>query len=98
VTDDDPLTGYRERVGEMAARAREVSTRIASIRPSATSGDGAVTVTLTATGALSAIDFGPAARQLDLPSLAEVIMRTSQTARVQAAQATQDALMPLVGQ
>ncbi|SOD72398.1 YbaB/EbfC DNA-binding family protein [Jatrophihabitans sp. GAS493] len=95
---EDPVATYQLRVGEIAERAEAARSQVAAIRPSVTSDDGAVTVSVTATGSLAGIEFGASARDLDLPELAAKIMRTAQQARVQAAEEAQQVLGALVGE
>jgi hypothetical protein len=68
------------------------------VRPSVTSADGAVTVTVSAAGALDDISFGAAAGDHSLDDLAGLIKRTAQSARVRAAVQTQAALAELIGE
>ncbi|SDJ43571.1 YbaB/EbfC DNA-binding family protein [Frankineae bacterium MT45] len=97
-TAGDPVAEYQQRVAEIAERAELARTRVAEIRPSVTSDDGAVTVSVTATGSLVGIEFGSTARDLELSDLAAKIMRTAQRARVRAAEETQQVLASLVGE
>lgn len=91
------IADYQARVEGIAQRAQETRRQIAAVRGSATSDDGAVTVSVNVQGGLEELSFGPAADSLSRPDLANTILRTSRTARVRAAKAGADALAPLVG-
>jgi DNA-binding protein YbaB len=93
----ETIRAYEQRVQEIAARAGTARARMAALRPTATSPDGAVTVTVTAVGALADLSFGPAAADLDLPELARLVVATAHTARLEAARQTESAVAELVG-
>jgi hypothetical protein len=97
VEPEELLADYRARVAGIAERAQAARARIATVRGIATSSDGAVTVSVNVQGALEDLSFGPAADSLALAELAATILRTSRKARVQAATAGADALVPLIG-
>ncbi|HEY8300362.1 MAG TPA: YbaB/EbfC family nucleoid-associated protein, partial [Jatrophihabitans sp.] len=84
-------------VADVAAQAQAARTRMAGVRGTETSGDGAVTVSVNVQGGLETLRFGPAASSLNLDVLASTIVTTSQQARVRAARAAADALEPLLG-
>lgn len=90
------LADYRARVAGIAERAQAVRARIASVRASATSPDGAVTVSVNVHGALEDLSFGAAAESMSLPDLAHTIVRTARKAGMQAATAGAEALSPLI--
>lgn len=94
---EELLADYRARVAGIAERAQAARARIATVRGTATSSDGAVTVSVNVQGAFEDLSFGTAAESLALPELAATILRTSRTARVRAATAGADALVPLIG-
>jgi len=93
----ETIRAYEQRVQDIAARAGSARAGLASLRPSATSPDGAVTVTVTAVGALADLRFGAAAAGLELPDLARLVVATAQTARLEAARQTEAAVAGLVG-
>ena len=93
----ETIRAYEQRVQEIAARAGSARARMAALRPSATSPDGAVTVTVTAAGALADLTFGPAASALELAELAKLVVATAHTARLEAARQTEAAVAELVG-
>ncbi len=92
-----PLADYEQRVSVLAQRAQSAREQVAKVRPSVTSADGAVTVTVSAAGALDDISFGDTAGDHSLHDLAALIKRTAQSARVRAAVQTQAALAELIG-
>jgi hypothetical protein len=93
----ETLRSYEQRVQEITARAGATRARLAALRPAATSPDGAVTVTVSSTGALVDLAFGPAAERIALPDLARLVVATAQTARSEAARQTEAAVAELVG-
>jgi hypothetical protein len=97
VEPEELLADYRARVAGIAERAQAARARIATVRGTATSSDGAVTVSVNVQGALEDLSFGPGADSLALSELAATILRTSRKARVRAATAGADALVPLIG-
>jgi DNA-binding protein YbaB len=93
----ETLRSYEQRVQEITERAGATRARLAALRPAATSPDGAVTVTVSSTGALVDLAFGPAAERIALPDLARLVVATAQTARSEAARQTEAAVAELVG-
>jgi YbaB/EbfC DNA-binding family len=91
------IAEYQARVAGIAERAQAARQEIAAVRGIETSGDGAVTLSVNAAGALEDISFGPAADTLSMRELASTILRTSRKARIRAATAGADALVPLIG-
>jgi hypothetical protein len=91
------LAEYRARVADIAERAQAARREIAGVRGTETSSDGAVTVSVNASGALEDLSFGGAADSLSRPELATLILDTSRKARIRAASAGADALVPLIG-
>lgn len=68
----------------MAAAARAVGEQARGTRAKATSGDGAVTASVTASGTLERIRFAPAAEQLSPEQLAEDVLQAVSRAGVEA--------------
>jgi hypothetical protein len=91
------LAEYRARVAGIAERAQSARQQIAAVRGTETSSDGAVTVSVNASGALEDLSFGSAADSIPLADLAKTILRTCRKARIRAATAGADALAPLIG-
>jgi DNA-binding protein YbaB len=94
---EELLEAYRARVADIAERAQAVRAEIANVRGTATSSNGAVSVAVSVHGALEDLSFGPGAELMPLPDLAAEILRTSRKARLRAASAGADALVPLIG-
>src|SRR3954452_23421214 len=93
----ETVRAYEHRVQDIATRADATRARVAAVRSAATSPDGAVTVTVSAVGALVDLSFGPAAESLELSDLARLVVATAQTARAEAARQTEAAVAELVG-
>src|SRR6184192_2661854 len=71
---------------EIARRAAEAKAQLERIAATATSPDGAVTVTINTSGALQELTFGPRADELPRARLAASVVATAKRAQVQAAQ------------
>jgi hypothetical protein len=97
VEPEEMLAEYRARVAGIAERAQAARQQIAAVRGTETSSDGAVTVSVNASGALEDLSFGSAADSIPLVELAKTILRTCRKARISAATAGADALAPLIG-
>jgi DNA-binding protein YbaB len=92
------VASYQTEIAELAARAEEAKDRIKHIAGTATSPDGAVTVTVNGGGALRDISFGDRAEQLPKAALAAAVMATAQRAQAQASQQLLAIMGPLVGE
>jgi DNA-binding protein YbaB len=84
-------------IADITHRAAEAQERLKHIAATATSADGAVTVTVNTSGALQQLAFGPRAQELPLPRLAAAVVATAQRAQVQAAQQLKVVMAPLIG-
>ena len=84
-------------IADITRRAAEAQERLKHIAATATSADGAVTVTVNTSGALQQLAFGPRAQELPLPRLAAAVVATAQRAQVQAAQQLKTVMAPLIG-
>src|SRR4051812_14218169 len=93
----ETLRAYEQRMHDLTTRADAPRVRRAALRPAVTSPDGAVTVTVSAVGALLDLSFGPAAESLELPDLARLVVSTAQTARAEAARQAEARVAELVG-
>src|SRR5256885_13602607 len=71
---------------DIAKRAAEAKARLEHIAATATSADGAVTVTVNTSGALQELTFGPRADELPRARLAQAILATAKRAQGDAAQ------------
>ncbi|WP_051233183.1 YbaB/EbfC family nucleoid-associated protein [Pseudonocardia asaccharolytica] len=92
------LPGYRRRTDDIARRAAQAHAELATVRASASSPDGAVTVTVNPAGALQGLALGRAAEGLSRVQLAEAVLVTARRAHSQAAQLAAAAITPLIGE
>jgi DNA-binding protein YbaB len=92
------VDSYTQEVSDLAARAAEARDQIQHLAGTASSQDGAVTVTVNGGGALRSLTFGPAADQISRVRLAEVVMSTARRAQAQASQQILAIMTPLVGE
>jgi DNA-binding protein YbaB len=91
------LEDYRRRVREIGHRARSAQTELAAVEATATSRDGAVTVTVTPAGALQRLVLGERAEGLTRIQLADTVLATVRRAHAEAAERAAQTLAPLVG-
>ncbi|MFD4668988.1 YbaB/EbfC family nucleoid-associated protein [Lentzea sp. NPDC058450] len=75
------LADYRERLERVAYNAREASASLNEAGAKATSPRGEVTVTVNAGGVLGDVALTPAARKLDVDTLAMLIVSTAREAQ-----------------
>jgi len=75
------LADYQERLERAAYGARSASASLAEVGASATSPRGEVTVTVNAAGVLGDVSLTPAARKLDVDTLATLIVSTAREAQ-----------------
>ncbi len=75
------LADYQERLERAAYGARSASASLAEVGASATSPRGEVTVTVNAAGVLGDVSLTPAARKLDVDTLAVLIVSTAREAQ-----------------
>jgi DNA-binding protein YbaB len=92
------VASYTDEVAGLAARAEEAKEQIKHLAGTATSQDGAVTVTVNGAGALQNVQFGQRAGEVPLPKLAAEIMATARRAQAQASQQILAIMAPLVGE
>jgi DNA-binding protein YbaB len=92
------VDSYTQDVTSLAARAAEARERIRHLAGTASSQDGAVTVTVNGGGALSSLSFGPAADHVPRSRLADLVMATARRAQAQASQQIIAIMTPLVGE
>jgi DNA-binding protein YbaB len=91
------LASYRHRVDEIERRASAARQSFATVAETATSSDGAVTLTVSPAGALLGLSIGPRAEELTRAQLAAAIVATAQLARAAAAQQAAEVMRPLLG-
>jgi DNA-binding protein YbaB len=85
------------RTQELLQRAEQTKSDIAQVTGVATSEDGAATVTVSATGALTAVSFGQAADKVSKERLAQSVMAAARKAQATAARQVTDLMSPLIG-
>lgn len=95
---NDLMSSYVREVEALARRAEEAKQQLRQLTGSLTSGDGAVSLTVNAAGALQSLSFGPRADEMSKPRLAALIISTARRAQIQAAQQVTAILAPVVGE
>ncbi|WP_214405993.1 YbaB/EbfC family nucleoid-associated protein [Pseudonocardia lacus] len=91
------LAGYRTRLAELEARAGRAQDALARAGATATSPDGAVTVTVDPVGGLRALVLSDRTAQMTRTQLAAAIVATAATARHEAAAEAVAVMAPLLG-
>jgi hypothetical protein len=91
------LAGYRARLTDLEARAGRAQDALAHAEATATSPDGAVTVTVDPAGGLRALVLSDRTSQMTRTQLAAAIVATAGTARRDAAAEAVAAMAPLLG-
>ncbi|MFD4673551.1 YbaB/EbfC family nucleoid-associated protein [Lentzea sp. NPDC058450] len=98
MTDPNQLIeDYEQRTAALLDQAEEAKSQIANLTGAATSSDGAVTVTVTAGGALLSLSFGHKADDMPKDRLAALVMSTSKRAQAQAVAQIATIMAPLIG-
>ena len=92
------VTSYEQEIAGLAARAEEAREEIRHLSGTATSQDGAVTVTVNGSGSLQDVSFGPRADELPRAQLAAAIMATARQAQAKASREIIDIMTPLIGE
>ncbi|WP_326837629.1 YbaB/EbfC family nucleoid-associated protein [Amycolatopsis rhabdoformis] len=85
-------------IAEIGQRAAEAQERLKRVAATATSNDGAVTVTVNTSGALQQLSFGPRADEISRSALAAAVVATAHRAQAQAAQQLHAIMAPLIGE
>jgi DNA-binding protein YbaB len=91
------VASYTDEVAAIAVRAEEAKEQIKHLAGTATSQDGAVTVTVNGAGSLQDVSFGKRADELPRTQLASLIMATARRAQAQASQQILAIMAPLIG-
>lgn len=78
---DTVLEQLRQQAADLETKAAQLRTELNNATATATSPDGAVTVTLSPTGALQNITFGPATSKVPPEKLGPLVMQTAQAAQ-----------------
>ncbi|MEU7784794.1 YbaB/EbfC family nucleoid-associated protein [Amycolatopsis sp. NPDC049159] len=82
---------------EIARRAAEAKARLERVSATASSPDGAVTVTVNTSGALQELTFGSRADELPRARLAQAVLAAAKRAQVDAAQQLTAIMAPVIG-
>lgn len=91
------ITSLEQRTADIMSRAEATQAKVAAVTGTASSEDGAVTVTVNATGALQDVTFGRAADRIPKEKLGAVIMATARRAQASAAKQVTTLMTPLIG-
>lgn len=100
MTNTDPnrvLSDYEKRMAALLEKAEEAKTQIRELTGSATSQDGAVTMTVSAAGALVDLSFGAEAEGMPRARLAALVMATARRAQAQATHRITEIMAPIIG-
>jgi DNA-binding protein YbaB len=98
MTDPNQLIeDYEQRTAALLEQAEEAKSQIANLTGAATSTDGAVTVSVSAGGALLSLSFGAKADDLPKDRLAALVMSTAKRAQAQAVGQIATIMAPLIG-
>jgi DNA-binding protein YbaB len=92
------LTGYQDRLRDVRERAARAERALAAVAGTATSRDGAVTVTVDRSGVLQDLVLTEHADTLDRRRLAAAVLDTARRAREEAARQAEAALVPVFGE
>lgn len=89
---------YEQRTAALLEKAEEAKSQIANLTGSASSSDGAVTVSVSAGGALLSLSFGTKADELPKDRLAALVMSTAKRAQAQAVGQIATIMAPVIGE
>jgi DNA-binding protein YbaB len=92
------LRDWEKRVAQLGEQARHAQEALRGVTGTANSASGAVTVTVTATGALQGVVFTERAEELSRPKLAEAVLEAARKAQAAVARSSADALRPMLGE
>jgi len=91
------INSLDQRAADIMSRAEATQAEVAAVTGTATSEDGAVTVTVNATGALRDVTFGKAADRIPKDKLGAVVMAAARRAQANAAKQVTTLMTPLIG-
>ncbi|MCX6465486.1 MAG: YbaB/EbfC family nucleoid-associated protein [Pseudonocardiales bacterium] len=91
------LAEHQQRLADLRVRAERVRTEVAAVTGSATSPDGAVTVTVAPGGALRGLRLAPRAEELTRTQLAALVVATAAEATAAAGRRVEEVVAPLRG-
>lgn len=92
------MADYQRRIGELESRARRAQDALRTVSATASSANGAVTVTVEPDGGLRQLIFTERADELTRPRLADAVLDAVRRARADVARNTEEALRPLLGE
>jgi DNA-binding protein YbaB len=92
------LASYEERLQDIGDRAERAQRALAAVEGTATSQDGAVTVTVNPAGALRRLELGERSAALTREQLAAAVLSTARQAQSEAARLAATAVTPLLGE
>ena len=92
------LDEYRERIETIRARAEDARSRMAAVTATAQTRDGAVAVTVDASGTLAGLHLGVRADDLPRARLAETVLRLSREAAADARAQVEAIMEPLTAE
>jgi DNA-binding protein YbaB len=92
------LASYEERLQDIEERAARAQAALAAVEATATSPDGAVTVTVDAAGVLQGLVLGERSGELTREQLAATVLGTARQARSDAARLAAATVTPLIGE
>ena len=94
---DQWLASYQERLQEFGARAARAQRALAGVSATATSRDGAVTVTVDPAGVMQRLVLSERTETMTRVQLAASVVATAHEARAEAARRATAAVAPLIG-
>jgi DNA-binding protein YbaB len=92
------IEDYEQRTAALLEKAEEAKSQIANLTGAATSSDGAVTVSVSAGGALLSLSFGTKADAMPKDRLAALVMATAKRAQAQAVGQIATIMAPVIGE
>ncbi|RJQ92036.1 YbaB/EbfC family DNA-binding protein [Amycolatopsis panacis] len=92
------MDAQESEIAEIGRRAAEAQERLKHVAATASSTDGAVTLTVNTAGALQKLDFGASADEMPRAALAAAVLATARRAQVRAAEQLSDIMAPVIGE
>ncbi|MCO7192946.1 MULTISPECIES: YbaB/EbfC family nucleoid-associated protein [Pseudonocardia] len=92
------LDEYRTRIESIRVRAEQARDRVATVTATARTRDGAVVVTVDASGMLTDLRLGVRAEELPRARLAETVLRLSREAALDSAAQVERIMAPLTAE
>lgn len=89
------LADYRGRMEDLRGRAERAQAQLAGLTATASSRDGAVTVTVNGSGALLDLRFGVRAEEMPRARLAELVLSLSREAAADASRQVREVVEPV---